>query len=49
MNKGTRAVKKEEILDKSMEDSTPEQSPVLGSSRKRKRQDPVRKYFIFVK
>lgn len=45
MNKGTRAVKKEESLDKSMgDDSTPDQSPVLGSSRKRKRQDPVSLY-----
>lgn len=30
------------------EDSTPEQSPILGNPRKRKRQDPVNQYyFIF--
>lgn len=42
MNKGTRTVKKEDPMDKTMgDDSTPEQSPVSGTARKRKRQDPV--------
>lgn len=43
MNKSTRANQRDEKNDKTMaDDTTPEQSPVQGTTRKRKRQDPVR-------
>lgn len=43
MNKSTRANQRDDKNDKSMaDDTTPEQSPVQGTTRKRKRQDPVR-------